>query len=781
MNQPFHVFAKTFTSRLRSRMHRQSYHHVTMETEQHRLTAAGAVAVRCVNELLAMRDEHQRSLDPSLRTRAHALLRTLPLLSLDEDPHMSTTLRALRGAAYFNGAHLPTTFHLINHMTRHAYCIDGFNMFLLMRVLAQLRHAQTSEVVQLLLPRVRQLTKELTAYETSQMLPVLARYGGSAFASDQLLQRELTRAFVEGAEDLSGQDWLCCVRALRAVHACVATETMVRVTPALVQALTEASQWYVALRLERSWSRCDASKGVLQSNSEETTTLTPTTSSEPDGAHADGSSEARRAALRAELNEWRAVMQETCACLTRLQVAPRRLLRTLLDAALVWSEHVSSSTARVELEGWEGVIGGDARNGAAEVSREPLPSLSRDTLAAVVALAGVGEERHVRSVLRLSSRIAALRPQHESAGRRECGAICNDALPAMPLVDAASVRARRWDTVCTVLHTLAKLHLTARCPGVADTAVALLEELTGDLLCKEESGVASESTAPPHCVTTLVAGNGSSDKAVVYRSWAGLFDSLARLDLMQATVNGDNYAGGLDSMTPSVSERVARARVVEQLCDKAAQRCGVPMTEKRKDDSGNGGVAAQRWCEREATTETVAQMLRGLAELHRQLGLVTHTAEETRKLCSGKDTVSRTAQNSSETTVDNTSCRTETEKVTLTYAPFTRVMSGDGSCSPTYELRRCVWLHRLVSCLLHRSSCASRLSDAAASDAAQALCVLRDTVAEREDAGRTKATRGDLDELGRAQYELRIACAQLSVILGAHVGAGGSHVDESGA
>ncbi|KAH9578946.1 hypothetical protein LSM04_008183 [Trypanosoma melophagium] len=197
MSNPFNKVAREFAVKMRSKVHKQSYSNSVMERKARQLSPTGRLAVERITELVALQQRHQRTFDPALRKEATQILRTLPLLSTDEDPLFVQTQRALRAAAYFDAVELPTTYALINQYTKNAFLLDAISMSSFFFTLAKMKHPQTAEIIAILLPRLRELASDLIPHEAVHILRVLHRSG----IEDAKLVKTLTETVVNTVQD----------------------------------------------------------------------------------------------------------------------------------------------------------------------------------------------------------------------------------------------------------------------------------------------------------------------------------------------------------------------------------------------------------------------------------------------------------------------------------------------------------------------------------------------------------------------------------------------------
>ncbi|CBH18781.1 hypothetical protein, conserved [Trypanosoma brucei gambiense DAL972] len=206
MSNPFEKVARGIAFKMRSKVHKQGYSNTVMAQQARRLSPTGLLAMERLTELTALQQRHQCTFDPALRSKATQILRTLPLLSIDEDPYFTHTQRALRLAAYFGAVDLPVTYALINQHTKNAFMLDAFSMASFFYTLAKLKHPQTKEIVGILLPRLREVAPELIAREAVHILRLLC----SIQMADAQLVKVVTETVVATAADVPLRDARQC-------------------------------------------------------------------------------------------------------------------------------------------------------------------------------------------------------------------------------------------------------------------------------------------------------------------------------------------------------------------------------------------------------------------------------------------------------------------------------------------------------------------------------------------------------------------------------------------
>lgn len=406
VSTPFTHYTKLVTTRLRSRVHGQAFSSAFAALEREKnVSPATKAALARVKELAALQDEHRRGFDPKLKAKAVQQLQSLPLLSAEDDPHFSATLKALRVAAYFAAVDTPVTYALLNHLTKHSYLLDGFNMQQIARVLLELQHPKTAEVLSILLPRLREVSaSDVTATEACLLLEVLSVY--KVGQEDTVLMDHLTAVMRRTIKDLSLHDIMQCIAALRYVPSSYC-ELLVRpvlqaADGRLCELLEEAVmslRAYVEDGFAAKPSLCsvavEADVGRMTAAPDAAAELAEEAAGE-DIAEAErrriGEKETRQLLL-INLRESRALIWELTRTCTWLRWAPRRVLNELARTVMAFSNpHLCRTTA-------------DERE--RERLWNDVPLLSPKDLAFFLRLLSAVNYRHERALLLLSSRIAA--------------------------------------------------------------------------------------------------------------------------------------------------------------------------------------------------------------------------------------------------------------------------------------------------------------------------------------------------------------------------------------
>lgn len=438
-----------------------------------------------VEELNSLRLQHQRTFDPLLKSQAVQLLHTLPVLSTDEDPHFVVSLHALRAAAYFNAAQAPTTFALLNHFTRHTFLLDGNNVYRLLLSLAELRHPQTAEVLQILLPRIRQVaTDDVTAVEATTILRVLHQFG----VDDDEVAEALGTVMARTVSSLtSAADVRRCVAVWTYTgDAAQAKKVISAAEDHLCDMVGEGIEEQYALRASIAAElNCFAAESSSAS------------SSSPSLAHEEVEELKQcRESVRADLLEKRELLRELCRSLTWLCWGPRRLLSELSRSALVWSEPMPtlpSAPVSTDTAGPE-VTSVDVKRVVEDLQRT-IPTFHRGDLGAVAKLLHHTSYRHERALRQLTSRLAT--SPSPIAGR------ISDDGPEAALADAP-LPSQTLQDVANAVESLAFFYLVDAVP----TVEALLAEVAAVLRRSPTSsnGRAAEAVVVVESVCRILHG-----------------------------------------------------------------------------------------------------------------------------------------------------------------------------------------------------------------------------------------------------------------------------------
>ncbi|CCW60326.1 unnamed protein product [Phytomonas sp. EM1] len=406
----FRAYSKLFTTKLRARMHNQSFTSTVMERERIRITTGGRIALQRVDELVKLKVEHQSSFDPTLRVRALQSLQTLPLLSADEDPHFVQSLRALRVAAYFRAVQSPSTFALLNHITKHTYMLDGFNLYHLSATLLELQHPQTAEVLNIIRPRIYQvvLNYDVTAVEAVLFLHVLYKF----HLDDSVLIQKLADIIQHTISDLPLVDVTRCISALPFTRSKVIT-----------QRILSTAEGKLCELLEEAVTNYRVYCGGFHDGFESLSTLLSTEDK------LNGMTSRRKEVQEMLLNNAkrsRTLIRELSRTVMWAHQAPRRLMNGLICAALVYSERNVSQEVLKSV-----IVKDETHRACAEVTEacgpssttplvqsvekvediqdlcsKTLPFLSRHDICLLMKALCEVHYRHERALLILASRAA---------------------------------------------------------------------------------------------------------------------------------------------------------------------------------------------------------------------------------------------------------------------------------------------------------------------------------------------------------------------------------------
>jgi hypothetical protein len=425
MTTPYTAYVRQFTARLQARVHRQSYANVVQYLEQHQPTPAGNIADARLREVQSLVEQHRRSFDPSIKQKALGILQTLPLKSIDEDPHFMHTLAGLRVCAYFGAAKSPATYNFLNHVTRHTYLLDGHAVFRLYLVLDQLHHEQTTEIVQVLLPRIREVVDDFSISEARLIMEFLAQH--------KMLDAELTGKFAAvmqgGLQDMTIWELGRCVNAILAMQSIeVALTFLTAAAPRICRVLRDSvaqRHYYKALFFAETET---SSSGDAAAAAASRSTAMPSSSTrEASGV----SSSAKKTAVRAShaqlkdflILEQRAtasLLQGLCNAVIHLSWGPRRVLNEMVHMAIAWSEeescaalprdssrgdHDSARSEAPDVQSTAGSFTKAERRGYEEYVQK-LPQLSRHDLSKLLKALHFASHLHPAGLRLLSARIA---------------------------------------------------------------------------------------------------------------------------------------------------------------------------------------------------------------------------------------------------------------------------------------------------------------------------------------------------------------------------------------
>ncbi|CCW68405.1 unnamed protein product [Phytomonas sp. Hart1] len=493
-----------------------------MEQERTRTTPEGRIARQCVDELVQLKLDHQSTFDSALRVRALQSLRTLPILSTDEDPHFIVSMRALRVAAYFGDVQSPSTFALLNHITKHTYMLDGFNLYQLMVTLSDLQHPQTVELLNILRPRIHQvvLNYDITAAEVVLFLRVLHKY----HIDDSELIQKLANIIQYTISDLSLVDVTRCISALPFTRSVEITQRI----------LTTAEEKLCEL-LDEAVTNYKVYCGGLHDGFESLSTSFYT----DDGANGRASKRNEvQTMLLINAKRSRTLIQELSNTLIWARQAPRRLINGLLSTALVYSESINSqeilkgliekgeiqttSAETTEMSGSSSVVPPvpfEPKPKGIQAPHQTVPSFSRHDICLLMKALCEVHYRHERAFLILASRAVTARsyPQGNNTTQEELLSSDSPPLNALP----PTTLLRIIQDLSLVVECLAYFYLVhARC-----TVAALLQEVNS-VLCNAINPLLTTqavealsrllvSLARLHYPAAAVAAGESSDVSVL--------------------------------------------------------------------------------------------------------------------------------------------------------------------------------------------------------------------------------------------------------------------------
>ena len=520
MTTPYAAYMRQFTARLQARMHSQSYACVAQQAEQHRQTAAGSVAEARMKELKELMGLHRRTFDPALKQKALGILQTLPLKSTDEDPHFAHTFAGLQACVHFGAVNSPTTFNFLNHLTRHTFLLDGHGVFQLYRLLEQLRHPQTGEVVQLLLPRTREVVDDLSCPEARRILEFLAKND----ALDVELSRKLTAVLQASLPDASVKELGYCVGVVHRMNSAeVARSFLSAAAPRICQALQESvaqRHYYKTLyRVE------DVDLVAPSSPSLSSFPFSSNSAQERQGGGASLTSAERDAAraTRAELMAFLVAEQRAAARLllelvnavTTLSWGPRRVLNEMVRTAVVWTEPASlSSLSAIPLVGKDETVAGydDSSNGGGDGGAVPLfnadvfeevetkdyeeymqklPQLQRFQLCTLMKALHFASYRHPTGLRLLSARVAAMQPDEDNGDLTEMK-----------------------DGLALAIEAVAYFYATDCLPAV----LSMLQEMQSLQLAPLNASITARMSAAPNGPHLLTKGENHITEVIVLRS-----------------------------------------------------------------------------------------------------------------------------------------------------------------------------------------------------------------------------------------------------------------------
>lgn len=400
-----------------------------MEYNRTRHTPAAHLAVKCVEGLVALQQEHRRSFDPKLKHKAVAALQTVPLLGVEDDPHFLLCIRTLRVAGYFGATHAPMVLSLLNHLTKHAFLLDGCNLYQICRVLTDLQHPQGQEVLLILLPRMRAVTQagDVTALELAYVIRALHRYD----LRDETFLQSAAAVMGRALPDMPLNEWVHCVAVLDKMP----TETAKNVLRAGEARL------------------CEHLEEAVLSHKMYSSQLSMT-GTNPNGAGHDREASAHSPMDEQHMALWqqhaaesRALLVELTRILTYVQWGPRRVMNAYLRAVLTYTAGLPPTQTRQMVPGSgdseESVVVFAEETQGLEALREGVPILHRDDMCYVMKALTHTKYRHERALRHLASRIAASREHNTNLREDEAQALSGLAIAveALAFFDQATAAA----------------------------------------------------------------------------------------------------------------------------------------------------------------------------------------------------------------------------------------------------------------------------------------------------------------------------------------------------
>lgn len=425
MTTPYAVYVKEFTARLQARVHQQAYATFMQQVERRVQTREGNLADARMEELRQLMFQHKRTFEPALKNKALALLQTMPLKSTSEDPYFAHTFTGLHACAYFHDITSPSAYNFINHITRHTFMLDGRAIFDFAKVLEQMRHPQAAEVMQILLPRIREVAGELTVTQARMLMEYLA----SLQLLDTALTTKLVAMMQAGVQDIDAVELSMCVRAMAVVSpAAVARDFITAATPRICQVLQESvaqRHCYKLLYFQKAGGA--ASSSTPSAGNSYGASIgddgAASSSAGPSGVLAHVAPAELRASL---LNEqWSAfhVLKAVTTLTTHLSWAPRRVLNEMVRTAVAWSEPDSleaatpptqhadegESSATKEAAGHHTSTAGFEEAAKADYAEyvAKMPQLRRLDLSQLLKALHFSSYRHPTGLRLLSARVAA--------------------------------------------------------------------------------------------------------------------------------------------------------------------------------------------------------------------------------------------------------------------------------------------------------------------------------------------------------------------------------------
>lgn len=276
-------YAKVFTARLRSRAHSQAFVQAFQERKKKQLSPTAKTAFKKVDELETLARLYRGTYDPGVKSKAIHLLQVLPLpLSTEEDPHFILATRVLRAAGNIGAAQHPLTSTLLMHCAKHSFLLDGFNLVKLLQAMRQLPPAQIMDALLLLLPRLQQVSEELTAGEAAEIIHTL-NYLELEKVRDltTLLYAYAKQIEATVGAGISVTDMEKCMRVLPLLPRTLAHRIVIQASPALVELIRTERTLY------RLWCATEPSRpGTSEKVGEDSASTPPVAVKEVSREHA---------------------------------------------------------------------------------------------------------------------------------------------------------------------------------------------------------------------------------------------------------------------------------------------------------------------------------------------------------------------------------------------------------------------------------------------------------------------------------------------------------------
>ncbi|KPI84665.1 hypothetical protein ABL78_6281 [Leptomonas seymouri] len=419
MSTPYAAYMRQVTARLQARMHSQSYASMVQRMERCKATPMGCIADARMSELKDLVDQHRRTFDPTFKEKALGILQTLPLKSTDEDPRFKHTFAGLQVCAYFGAVNAPATFNLINHVTRHTFLLDAYSIFKFYLALVKLHHPQTAEIVQILLPRIREVVGGFSISEARLIMEFLAMQK----VLDVELARDLVAVMQGGLQDVSIWELARCMASVQLMGSTeVAREFLTAAAPRICRVLQESvaqRHYYKSLYFSEAKDIWLPSSSAAQGDCDSS-------------ANAKGTAtRASKAQLQAFLLEEQRAAAQLLMALSRtvsyLSWGPRRMLNEMVRTTIAWSEPNTLSPSSPNSLSDEGAAGTgsssshvngvitEAERQKREDYLQALPQLRRHHLGLMLKALHFASHRHLAGLRLLSARIASIEPEVTNA------------------------------------------------------------------------------------------------------------------------------------------------------------------------------------------------------------------------------------------------------------------------------------------------------------------------------------------------------------------------------